>query len=116
MKAAHDKHHRDLEFVSGDWAWLRLNQRVAVSVRDVPLSKLAPKYFGPYQVTERLGAVAYRLWLPPRARIQDVFHVAFLKRFDGTTLTAIVPLPPIVHGHVVLVPQEVVRAKPMTNS
>jgi hypothetical protein len=116
MKAAHDKCHRDLEFVISDWAWLCLNQRAAVSVRDGPLSKLAPKYFGPYQVTERLGPVAYRLRLPPRTRIHDVFHVAFLKRFDGTAPTAIVPLPPIVCGRVVPVPLEVVRAKPTANS
>jgi hypothetical protein len=116
MKAAHDKCHRDLEFVIGDWAWLCLNQRAAVSVRDGPLSKLAPKYFGPYQVTERLGPVAYRLRLPPRTRIHDVFHVAFLKRFDGIAPTAIVPLPPIVCGRVVPVPLEVVRAKPTANS
>jgi hypothetical protein len=60
--------------------------------------------------------MAYRLQLPPRARIHDVFHVTFLKRFDGVVLTAIAPLPPIVRDRVVPMPQEVVRAKPTTNS
>jgi hypothetical protein len=101
MKAAHNKQHQQLEFAVGDWAWFRLNQHAAVSVRDSPLSKLAPKYFGPYQVIERLGPVTYRLQLPPHARIHDVFHVAFLKRFDGAAPTAIAPLPPIVCGRTV---------------
>jgi hypothetical protein len=48
MMVAHDKHHRQLEFIVDDWAWLRLNQRVTVSVREGLLSKLAPKYFRPY--------------------------------------------------------------------
>jgi hypothetical protein len=116
MKAAHNKQHQQLEFAVSDWAWFRLNQHAAVSVRDSPLSKLAPKYFGPYQVIERLGPVTYRLQLPPHARIHDVFHVAFLKRFDGAAPTAIAPLPPIVCGRTVLMPQEVVHAKPTANS
>jgi hypothetical protein len=61
MKAAHDKQQWHLEFNVGDWMWLRLIQRIAFSVYDGPLSKLAPKYFAPYQVIERLGTVAYRL-------------------------------------------------------
>jgi hypothetical protein len=52
MKLAHDKQHRQLEFEVGEWAWLRLNQHTAVSIHDEPLSKLAPKYFGPYKVIE----------------------------------------------------------------
>jgi hypothetical protein len=59
MKAAHDKRHRDLEFMVGDWVWLCLNQRAASSVRDAPPSKLASKYFRPYEVIQRIGQVAY---------------------------------------------------------
>jgi hypothetical protein len=115
MKTAHDKQHRHLEFNVGDWAWLRLNQRAAISVCNGPLSKLAPKYFRPYQVLERIGPVSYRLQLPQRAHIHDVFHVAFLKKFDDTAPTAIPTLPPIVRERTVPVPQEVVCAKPTTN-
>jgi hypothetical protein len=116
MKLAHDKQHRQLEFEVGEWAWLRLNQHVAVSIRDGPLSKLAPKYFRPYQVIERIGGGAYRLQLPPKVQIHNVFHVAFLKKFEGAAPAVIPPLPPIVHGRSVPVPQEVVRAKPTANS
>jgi len=61
-------------------------------------SKLGPRYFGPYQVVERLGAVAYRLQLPPKARIHDVFHVALLKKYEGEPPASIMPLPDILRG------------------
>ena len=37
--------------------------------------KLAAKYYGPYQVVAKVGAVAYKLQLPLFARIDLVFHI-----------------------------------------
>ena len=43
--------------------------------------KLAPRYVGPFKITERCGSVAYRLELPPHlAAVHDVFHVSQLKK------------------------------------
>ena len=43
--------------------------------------KLAPRYVGPFRITERCGPVAYRLELPPHlAAVHDVFHVSQLKQ------------------------------------
>jgi hypothetical protein len=61
-------------------------------------------------VLERIGAVAYRLCLPPKARIHDVFHVALLK-FVGEPLSTLVPLPLLLHGRVVPTPAAVARAR-----
>jgi hypothetical protein len=116
MKAAHDKQHRYLEFMVDDWVWLRLNQRATSSVCDAPPSKLASKYFRPYEVIQRIGQVAYKLQLPPKARIHDVFHVAFLKKFEGTPPSSVPPLPALVRGRVVPTPEAVVHARPTQDS
>jgi hypothetical protein len=68
---------------------------------------LSPRFFGPYKVVERIGDVAYRLQLPAKARIHDVFHIALLKKFEGVPLTTTVPLPPIQHGRVLQTPAKV---------
>ncbi|KAA3487798.1 Retrotransposable element Tf2 [Gossypium australe] len=41
--------------------------------------KLSPRFIGPYEVTGRIGPVAYRLAFPPELeRIHDVFHMSML--------------------------------------
>jgi hypothetical protein len=60
MKSAHDKLHQPLEFMVGDLVWLQLNQHPATTIREGVQSKLAPKYYGPYEVLEWVGNLTYR--------------------------------------------------------
>jgi hypothetical protein len=101
IKKEHDKKHRDIAFAVGDWVWLRLSHRPAASVRPIGASKLGAKYFGPYQILEKIGFVSYRLQLLPDAKIHNVLHAVFLKKFGGQPPMVTPPLPLVVHGHVV---------------
>jgi hypothetical protein len=45
--------------------------------------KLAPRYVGPYQITKRIGSLAYQLVLPETmAGVHPVFHVSQLKKSE----------------------------------
>ena len=49
--------------------------------------KLSPKFLGPYQISRRIGPVAYEIALPPQlANLHPVFHVSQLRKyvFDPT--------------------------------
>ncbi|WVZ80160.1 hypothetical protein U9M48_027659 [Paspalum notatum var. saurae] len=66
-----DKRRRPLAFEEGDHGVHRFGVK----------GKLAPRYVGPFKITERCESVAYRLELPPHlAAVHDVFHVSQLKK------------------------------------
>ena len=44
-------------------------------------AKLAPRYFGPFEILFRIGHVAYQLALPPNLRVHNVFHIFVLKKY-----------------------------------
>jgi len=111
MKEMADRSCRFVEFAVGDWEWLHLNHRAAAGITFSAAAKLAHKFYGPFQVLERIGDVAYRLQLPASARIHNVFHVVFLKKHVGYPPAAPVPLPPIDHGRAVPTPEKVLRAR-----
>jgi hypothetical protein len=90
---------------------LGFTHRTAVGITVASTSKLVPRFYGPYQIAEQIGAVAYRLKLPSKARIHGVFHVALLKKYDGDPPVAVMPLPPILHGQVLPTPAAVIRAR-----
>jgi hypothetical protein len=103
----YDAHHRAMEFKEGDWLWLRMLNMPTHALVPGKHTKLSPKFVGPFQIQERIGAVAYGLQLPDNSRIHDVFHVGLLKPFHGTPPACTPPLPPLHNGRVLLQPERV---------
>ena len=57
--------------------------------------KLSSRFIGPFEILERVGAVAYRLALPPSfSSIHDVFHISMLRKYVSDP-TKVVRLEPI---------------------
>jgi hypothetical protein len=110
-KRHYDMKHREICFEVGQWAWLRLQHRQAATMVDTLNKKLAPRFYGPYEVTEKIGDVAYRLKLPARARIHDVFHVSMLKPYQGAPPSSPPALPELHHGRVIPSPRQVLKAR-----
>ena len=56
--------------------------------------KLSPRFIGPYEITERIGPVAYRLALPTQlSGIHDVFHVSMLRRYRSDPTHVLQEIP-----------------------
>ncbi|WVZ58094.1 hypothetical protein U9M48_008400 [Paspalum notatum var. saurae] len=75
-----DRRRRPIAFEEGDQVYLRVSPMKGVHRFGVK-GKLAPRYVGPFKITEKCGSVAYRLELPPHlAAVYDVFHASQLKK------------------------------------
>lgn len=81
MKQLADRHRVDRQFQVGEHVLLKLQPYAQSSVVNRPYPKLAFKFFGPFEVLQRVGSAAYRLKLPDGCLIHPVFHVSQLKPF-----------------------------------
>jgi hypothetical protein len=75
-----DKRRKPLKFEVGDHVYLKVSPTKGVQRFGIK-GKLAPRYIGPYEITETCGPVAYQLKLPPQMSVvHDVFHVSQLRK------------------------------------
>ncbi|KAG8474738.1 hypothetical protein CXB51_031398 [Gossypium anomalum] len=90
LKAASDRQksyadfkRKDIEYQVGDKVFLKVSPWKKV-LRFGRKGKLSPTFIRPYEISERIGPVAYRLILPPELeRIHNVFHVSMLRRYTS---------------------------------
>lgn len=98
MKQLTNRKRVEREFEIGDWVFMKL-QTYAQHRQDVLM--LQPRYFGPFQILEKVGVVAYKLDLL-NTLIHATIHVSQLKLAYGTTT------------RVTLLPVEILKLKSLT--
>ena len=80
MKSYADPKRKDVLFFVGDLVFLKVSPMKGV-MRFGKKGKLAPRYFGPFEIQSRVSEVAYRLVLLPKlSRINLVFHMPMLRK------------------------------------
>ncbi|KAJ3709255.1 hypothetical protein LUZ61_012960 [Rhynchospora tenuis] len=97
MKKFADSKRSERHFNKGDWVYLKLQPYRQLSVSGTQHNKLSPKFYGPYEILEKVGPVAYKLHLPAASSIHPVVHVFQLKARVGSG-QAVAPQLPLM-GH-----------------
>jgi hypothetical protein len=101
----YNKHRIQHTFKVGDMVYISHSHfSNHPSLADSAKRKLAPRNYGPFEVTEIITPVSYRLKLPPRMRIHDVIpisrlrpcHIAPSSLRPSSTLQT--PVPDIIDG------------------
>jgi len=84
MKQEADHHHSERSFEVGDWVFLRLQPYKHMSLKKAKKdNKLSPKYYGPYNMLQNIGTMAYKLELHASSQVHPVFYVSCLKKVIG---------------------------------
>lgn len=109
MKHQADKKRTERTFAVGEFVYLKLQPYVQSSVAPRAHHKLLFKYYGPYQILDRVGEVAYRLALPATSRIHPVIHVSQLKKAIGANVQVQTQLPSPLDA--LLVPSRILQRR-----
>lgn len=109
MKQQADQHRSERSFEEGDWIFLRLQPYKQMSLKQLNKdNKLASKYYGPYNMLQKIGGMAYKLELPASSQVHPIFHVSCLKKVIWDKI----PIQTILskldeEGNVVLEPEKI---------
>ena len=109
MKNQANKHRVDRQFMVGDWVYLKLQPYKQNSLADRQYRKLSARYYGPYQVLDKVSAVAYKLALPICSQIHPIFHVSQLKKKMGSHHRQGTQLPLVGSSSVAILDRRMVR-------
>ena len=79
--------------------------------------KFAPRFIGPYRITEVINPVSFRLELPESFHIHNVFHKSLLKKyFEPVVPSKASPPPVLVNDAVEYVASKIVDVRNVRNS
>ncbi|MCO5611342.1 hypothetical protein L7F22_065595 [Adiantum nelumboides] len=70
--------------------------------------KLSMRYYGPFQITERINDGSFRLRLPDTWKIHNAFHVSLLKPFKGDVPDE---QPEVEENEEILVPEQILHIR-----
>ena len=79
-----------------------------------PTKKLAPKFYGPFKILEKIGTRSYRLELDQRWRIHNVFHVSLLEPYKSSSdpqRTQLRPQPEEIEGEKEFEVERIIRSE-----
>lgn len=114
MKQYADKQRREVTFEKGDWVLVKLRPRRRSTATTSTYSKLAKRYYGPFQITKKIGPVAYKLDLPTTSRIHPVFHCSLLKPYRPSMVSTKIPIALLASAednHPIIVPLTILDTK-----
>ena len=75
QKRAHDKDVKPRSYTPGDKIWLNSKY-----IKTKQNRKLEARFFKPFQVLHPVGKQAYKLKLPKKWRVHDVFYISLLEQ------------------------------------
>lgn len=93
MKSQADKKRAERQFQIGDKVYLRLQPYIQSFVAPRSNYKLSFRFYGPFEIEDRVGTVAYKLKLPPSNVVHPVFHLSQLKQAIGPDIVVQSQLP-----------------------
>ena len=112
MKYFADRHRTERSFEVGELVFLKLQPCRQQTIAIRKNLKLAAKFYGPFEVEKKIGEVAYKLKLPPTAKIHPVFHVSLLKKRIGPPQQTSTTLPEFdLQDQCPLVPEMVLKRR-----
>ncbi|MCO5612511.1 hypothetical protein L7F22_066779 [Adiantum nelumboides] len=93
QKKATDRHRRELVLTLGDWVLLRFEKARSRKMKgkERRFPKLGMRYYGPFQVCDKISDVAYWPKLEEGWKIHNAFHVSLLRPFVGDVPKNMVP-------------------------
>ena len=113
MKQQAYQHRSERSFEVGDLVFLRLQPYKQMSLKQSKKdNKLSLKCYGPYNVLQRIGTMAYKLELPTSSQVHPVFHVSCLKKVIGNKISVQTILPKLdEEGKIILEPKVVTETR-----